>query len=174
MAIKRLREAGATVERMSFEVDGFPVDAEVSGANGRHFIVLARGTPDEDSRSGIRRTDTIEKVGFRAMQLARRQELPILIVASDLPRRATKPGIYLASLSEDVFDVVSYRGDLRGFQRFQRHFSGPADARPPDAPWRAPEGAPQDSLFDAQDEDVEANEPSDLSARDAHTDKAGS
>jgi hypothetical protein len=155
MGIRRLREAGATISRMGFEIGGFPVDAEVHGENGRRFLVLARGTPDEGPQSGIRRTDTIEKVGFRAIQLARLQELPILIVTSDLPPRSSKPGIYLASLSGDVLDVVSYRGDLRGFQRLQRHFSGPIDAAAPDAPWRALETAPQDSLFDVQDDGEE-------------------
>jgi hypothetical protein len=164
MALSRLRSAGATITRADFEIDGFPVDAEVSGPNGRRFLVLARGTPDEGSQSGIRRTDTIEKVGFRAMQLARRQPLAILIVTSDLPPRSAKPGVYLASLADDVFDVVSYRGDLRGFQRLQRHFDGPADAAPPAAPWRAAEATAQQSLFqvvidDGDDSTVEHDRP---------------
>lgn len=103
MALSRLRAAGAAIRRVDFEIEGFPVDAEVCGTNGRRFLVLARGTPDEGPQSGIRRTDTIEKVGFRAMQLARRQKSAILIVTSDLPPRSAKPGIYLASLADDVF-----------------------------------------------------------------------
>ena len=35
MAIHRLIEAGATVERVDFEVDRFPVDAQVCGRNRR-------------------------------------------------------------------------------------------------------------------------------------------
>ena len=34
MAIDRLREAGATIERLDFEVNQFPVDAQISGPNG--------------------------------------------------------------------------------------------------------------------------------------------
>ena len=70
MAIRRVTDAGATVERIDFEIDDIPVAAEVRGPNGPAFLILARGTPDEHSQSGVRRTDTLEKVGFRAIQLA--------------------------------------------------------------------------------------------------------
>ena len=152
MAIERLRDAGGIVEGLSFEVDGFLVDAEVRGTNGRRFLVLARGTPEERRQSGLRRTDTIEKVGFRANQLARRQDLPILLITSDLPERSTKPGHYLAALTDDVFDVVSCRGDFRGFQRLCSHFSGLADSVPPEAPWRANVKGSQETLFNDTDE----------------------
>jgi hypothetical protein len=99
MAVARLKEAGATVERLDFEIHGFPVDAQVSGENGRQFLVLARGTPDEQTRSGLRRSDTVQKVGYMAMQLARWQKAPILLLGSDLPERSTKSGHYLAALS---------------------------------------------------------------------------
>ena len=56
-----------------------------------------------------------------------------------------------------VFDVVSYRGDLRGFQRLQRHFAGPDDAAPPDAPWRAAEVTDQQSLFELCGDDGDAS-----------------
>ena len=98
MAIARLREAGATIERLDFNVSRFPVDAEVYGSNGRRFLVLARGTPNEQDRGALRRTDTVEKVGFMAMQLHRCQTLPILLITSDLPKRSTKARHYLASL----------------------------------------------------------------------------
>lgn len=58
MAITRLREAGATIQRLDSDVSGFPVDAEVCGSNGRRFLVLARGTPNEQARGALRRTDT--------------------------------------------------------------------------------------------------------------------
>ena len=148
MALKRLTEAGATVHRFDFEIHGFPVDAEVSGSNGRRFLVLARGTPGEQSRGAFRRTDTVEKVGFMAMQLARRQERPILLITSDLPGLSTKAAHYLAALSDAVWDVVSYRADLRGFQRLRRHFQGPVDVGAPDAPWRRQESNPERTLFD--------------------------
>jgi len=139
MAIARLKEAGAIIERTNFRIEGFPVDAQVSGSNGRPFLVLARGTPDEQDRSALRRTDTVEKAGFMAMQLARRQALPIILITSDLPKRSTRAGHYLAALSDDLWDVVSYRADLKGFQRLQAHFTAPIEKVPPAAPWRAPE-----------------------------------
>ncbi len=120
----------------------------MSGSNGRRFLVLARGTPDEQNRGALRRTDTVEKVGFMAMQLARRQDLPILLITSDLPGRSTKAGHYLAALSDDVWDVVSYRADLRGFQRLRAHLQGQIDVEPPDAPWRQPDDNHVPTLFD--------------------------
>jgi hypothetical protein len=151
MAIGRVTDAGATVERIDFEIDDIPVDAEVRGPNGRSFLVLARGTPNEHPLSGVRRTDTLEKVGFRAIQLARFQRLPILLITSDLPDRMSKAGRYLAKLHGDVWDVVAFRADLRGFHRLQRSFAGPADA-PPAAPWRAVIGTAEPTLFDGADE----------------------
>jgi hypothetical protein len=148
IAIKHLTEAGASIERVDFEVDGFPVDAEARGGNGRRYLVLSRGTPDEQDRSGLKRPDTVEKVGFMAIQLGRRQSLPILIITSDLPDRSTKTGHYLASLSADVWDVVSLRADLRGFQRLRSAFNGPADSERPSAPWRSPAKVAEPSLFD--------------------------
>jgi len=139
MAIARLKEAGATIEKVNFRIQGFPVDAQVSGRNGRPFLVLARGTPDEQDRGALRRTDTVEKAGFMAMQLARRQALPIILITSDLPKRSTRAGHYLAALSNDLWDVVSYRADLKGFQRLRAHFTAPIEKVPPAAPWRAPE-----------------------------------
>src|SRR5262249_20633088 len=68
MAINRLRDAGSQIERLDFEIDGLPVDALIAGRNGRRFLVLARGTPAEGDQSGLRRTDTVEKMGFMAMQ----------------------------------------------------------------------------------------------------------
>ncbi len=138
MAIRRVVDAGGTVERTDFEIEDIPIDALVRGTNGRAFLILARGTPYEHSQSGLRKTDTLEKAGFRAVQLARCQDLPILLVASDLPGRTSKAGRYLAKLDGDLWDAVAYRADLRGFHRLQEALGGPADALPPAAPWRAP------------------------------------
>ena len=114
MAIARLKEAGATLDRGKSRIDGFPVDAQVSGSNGRPFLVLARGTPDEQDRGALRRTDTVEKAGFMAIKLSRCQPLPIILITSDLPKRSTRAGHYLAALSDDLWDVVSYRADFYG------------------------------------------------------------
>jgi hypothetical protein len=107
----------------------------------------------------LRRTDTVEKAGFMAMQLARCQALPIILITSDLPKRSTRAGLYLAALSDDLWDVVSYRADLKGFQRLQAHFTAPIENVPPAAPWRAPGKISSPTLF---------NEISDADAR-AHS-----
>jgi len=148
MALKRVTDAGATVERIRFEIDDIPVDAQVRGPNERSFLVLARGTPDEHARSGVRKTDTLEKAGFRAMHLARCQDLPILLITSDLPDRSSKAGRYLAKLDGDVWDVVAFRADLRGFHRLRQALVGPAEGDPPAAPWRAPLGTAELTLLD--------------------------
>jgi len=64
------------------------------------------------------------------------------------PERSTKAAHYLAALSDDVRDVVSYRADIRGFQRLRTHLQGPVDVDPPDAPWRTPEDKRVPTLFD--------------------------
>lgn len=159
MALHRVAEAGAKIERRGFEIDDIPIDAEVRGHNGRSFLVLARGTPDEHPQSGVRKTDTLEKVGFRAIQLARCQALPVFLITSDLPDRSSKAGRYLAKLNNDVWDVVSVRADLRGFLRMKRAFDGPSDAAPPEAPWRGPLGDAAPTLFDAAPDDRRGQSP---------------
>lgn len=162
MAVSWLGSAGATIERTDFEIDEFPVDAEISGSTGRRFLVLARGTPQEQKRGALRRTDTVEKMGFMAVQLARCQDLPVLVVASDLPQRSTKAGRYLAALSDDVWDVVALRDDFRGFQRLHAHLHGPTAEAPPPAPWRLRKVEQAPSLFDqpdAQDDSDNSAEP---------------
>ena len=153
MALARISDAGATIHRTKFRIDGFLVDAQVSGSNGRPFLLLARGTPDEQDRGALRRTDTVEKAGFMAMQLARHQHLPIILITSDLPKRSTRAGHYLAALSDDLWDVVSYRADLRGFQRLRAHFTAPIENLPPAAPWRTPEISPPTLLDELGDVD---------------------
>ena len=73
--------------RLDFEIDDIPVDAQMRGSSGRTFLVIIRGTPYEHPQSGFRRTATLEKAGFRAVHLARCQDLPVLLVTSDLPDR---------------------------------------------------------------------------------------
>jgi hypothetical protein len=135
IAVQFLARAGGRIDRLDHEIDGYPVDAEVVGSNGRRFLVLARGTPDEGKEPGLRRTDTVEKLGYRVGQIGRRTDTPLLVLTSDLPT-TYKASLYLADMSPFVWDVVAWRGDLRGFHRLTGAFTGAADAAPPDAPWR--------------------------------------
>jgi len=136
LAASFLESAGATFTRQPFELEGIPVDGEIQSRHGQSFLVLARGTPDQKKRSGLRRTDTVEKVGFKAMRLATRTEKPILIVTSDLPSPKSKAGLYLSELADTVWDVVAVRGDVRGFQRLHRHLNERLPMSSPNAPWR--------------------------------------
>ncbi|HEX2294677.1 MAG TPA: hypothetical protein VHN37_05145 [Actinomycetota bacterium] len=136
IAFKYLTAAGARIVRDGFRVGPFPVDAEIMGPSGNRFLVLMHGTPDAHAQSGLRRVDTLEKAGFFAMQLRRDQELPILLLTSDLPYPGSRAAQYLAKLSEDVWDVIATRGDLGNYRRLSRVLRSPDLASPPDAPWR--------------------------------------
>ena len=156
MAIARLKEAGATIEKVNFRIEGFPVDAQVSGSNGRPFLVLARGTPDEQDRSALRRTDTVEKAGFMAMQLARRQ--PFRSFSSRRTFRNDQPGratIWRRSLtiSGTWCPIVPTSGDSNDCGLTSRRRSRTCR---PTAPWRAPEKISSPTLL---------NEFSDVDAR---------
>lgn len=121
LALRFLLQAGFGVRRLAFEVGGFPVDAELIAASGSIYL-LARGTPDEKRRSGFRRTDTIQKAGFVAMNLAKQPGATrVLLITSDLPAAATKAAHYLASLGGSVLDCVALRDDLEGFQRLRQY-----------------------------------------------------
>ena len=159
MAIRWLISSGAEIERLDFEIDDIPVDAQMRGSSGRTFLVIIRGTPYEHPQSGFRRTDTLEKAGFRAVHLARCQDLPVLLVTSDLPDRESKVGRYLAKLDGDVFDVVAYRADLRGFHRLRQALTGATDAASPRALWRAPIGTDEETLFEAEQAECAVESP---------------
>ncbi len=104
----------------------------------RRFIVLAHGTPDSGPQAGLKRSDTLKKVGYDAIMLARHTDIPVLIVTSHLPTKG-RCATHLARLGRDVVDVVATEGDLAGFQRLRALFGdrGPQErlAEPPPA-WR--------------------------------------
>lgn len=133
-----LKEMAATVEQPARQVEGFLSDGRVSGRNGRSFLVLVRGCHDDTKDSGLRRSDTVQKMGFQAMQLRRHQTLPLLVLTSDLPPRDSAPGRYLAAISPDIWDAIAWRGDLPGIWRLQAALHDPAELDPPTAPWRSP------------------------------------
>lgn len=116
-------QAGGTIEEQTHRFDSYPCDGLVRGRNGARFVLLARGTPDDGPRAGLRRNDTVLKLGCRAVMIARRTSLPILVVASHLPDPATRAGRILADLHQDIFDVAAVVGDLPGFRRFCRHLT---------------------------------------------------
>jgi hypothetical protein len=150
IALEFVRTAGGSMTRPSHEIDGYLVDAEITGSNGRRFLLLARGTPDEGKEAGLRRQDTIQKLGYCAGQIAHRQHTPLLIVTSDLPEIG-KPRLYLADMGGFVWDVVAWRGDLRGQRRLTKSLTGPLEAVPPDAPWRQRRAEPASGVLEFPD-----------------------
>lgn len=137
LALQYVLKAGGLIARSQFEIDGFPVDAEVRSQHGQRFLLLARGTPDRKERSGFRRTDTVQKAGFVAMNLARSSEIPLLLITSDLPDEGSKARTYLRSLSDVVWDCMALRGDLAGFQRLSHYMTSQPRAKRLQAPWKA-------------------------------------
>lgn len=141
--------AGGNVERRGVSVAGHPVDGVVRGRNGAAFLVAAHGTPDAgvSPQDGLRRTDTVLKLGCRAVMWARAGARPLLVVTSALPRPGSAAARYLADLGPDIFDVVATSGDLAGYLRLRQYLqSDPPLQAPLVAPWRA--RAHQLSLLD--------------------------
>lgn len=139
VALELLEAAGATVEQRGGRVAEIQIGAIVRAGNSR-YIVLAHGTPDSGPQAGLKRSDTLKKVGYDAIMLARHGHLPVLIVTSHLPTKG-KCATHLARLGPDVVDVVATEGDLAGFQRLRVLFGagGGAQERLAEAPpaWRA-------------------------------------
>lgn len=135
-AAEFLSDAGATIIARHERHGPYPVDFVIEGRNGHRFVVLAHGVFDDTTTAGLRRPDTVKKLGFDVMQLARRQACPILAIVSHLPNPGTNPADYLADLRGELFDVIATTGDLAGYQRLLRHLTGDPVA-PTDAPWQS-------------------------------------
>jgi hypothetical protein len=132
-----LVSAGGTIEQHGGDVADVPIDAIVRGTNGNRFIVAAHGMFDDTAQSGLRRVDTVHKVGHRAVILHKAGQLPLLVITSHLPRPGSKGARYLARTGDEIFDVVGTRGDLAGWQRVHRYLTAaPAPLTPEPAPWR--------------------------------------
>src|SRR4051812_30051096 len=56
-AMQFVQRAGGTPIRVGFNIDGVPVDGHFRGSTGCEFLILARGTPDDHLRSGLRKDD---------------------------------------------------------------------------------------------------------------------
>ncbi|HEU4868085.1 MAG TPA: hypothetical protein VFV09_10185 [Actinomycetota bacterium] len=148
MAREWIVQAGGELESDKLKFGNYPTDGLVRGQNGALFVLLARGTPDDGPRAGLRRNDTVLKMGCRALMIARRTDLPILVVTSHLPDVDSRAGRILADLHTDIFDVAATVGDLAGFRRFRRHLTeAPAPAEPLPSVWRT-EVFSQPELFD--------------------------
>ncbi len=146
MALHYVIAAGAKVLKVRFHENQLPVDALVEGRNKKKYLVLSRGTPDTSPTSGLRRSDTVLKVGFVATHLALEQKLGILVITSHLPERSSASGDYLSKLGPYVTDVIATTGDLLGFQRLNRLIHGPSGASPFRMPWREPKVEAQEVL----------------------------
>lgn len=154
MAREWIVQAGGVLESDKLKFGNYPTDGLIRGQNGARFVLLARGTPDDGPRAGLRRNDTVLKMGCRALMIARRTDLRILVVTSHLPHVDSRAGRILADLHTDIFDVAATVGDLAGFRRFRRHLTeAPAPAEPLPSVWRT-EVFSQPELFDEEPPDA--------------------
>jgi hypothetical protein len=154
MAREWIEQAGGVLESGKLQFDNYPTDGLIRGQNGARFVLLARGTPDDGLRAGLRRNDTVLKMGCRAIMIARRTDLRILVVTSHLPEPGSRAGRILSDLHSDIFDVAATVGDLTGFQRFRRHLTEtPAPTEPLASVWRT-EVFSQPELFDQEPPDA--------------------
>lgn len=136
IAFDFMEQAGGTMERFGGEVDGIPVDGLVRGTNGRRFLVAAHGTIDGGPQAGLRRVDTVHKVGHRASMLAPGSP-PLLVLTSHLPAAGSKAAFYLARSRAHIFDVIATTGDLAGFLRLTHYLKGTGGSLEPQAAlWR--------------------------------------
>ena len=138
IALDYLIKAGSRILAVRTRVCDGPVDAIVEGRAKRKLLVLSRGTPDDTPTAGLRREDTVLKVGFFGVQLGHRQRLPVVIVTSHLPKRESAPGRYLEMIYPAVAEVVATTGDLAGFQRLGALLHDEPLSPITRAPWRDP------------------------------------
>lgn len=136
IAFTYLESAGATIEQVGAQIEGIPIDAIVKGTNGKRFLIAAHGTIDEKRKAGLRRVDTVHKVGHRAFLLPEGAP-PLIVLTSHLPQSGSKAAFYLAKSGDRIFDVVATTGDLPGFWRLKRHLTAdPPPETAGDAAWR--------------------------------------
>ena len=129
-ALEQLVRAGARVVAGPHQVGPIRVGARVIGTDGRMWLVLMHGTVDDSKRAGLRRTDTVKKVGFDVQLLRDLTSLPVLVVTSHLA--AAGAAAELADVVRGwADDLVALRGDLRGLRRLAGHFGGPVPTDPP-------------------------------------------
>ncbi len=142
-ALEYLATSGCEILTGGHHVARYPVDGLVRVASGERLLVAAHGVFDDGPQAGLRRTDTVHKLGHRAHALRRRHAARLVVVTSHLPEPATAAARYVADLHDDLgdwlVDVIATTGDLAGHQRFTR-FAHHALGLPPEpAPWWHPD-----------------------------------
>jgi hypothetical protein len=140
-AFDLLRKVGAQIVEEYPRLFGhYRLDALVEGTNGSRFYVVAHGTPDRTDRhqAGLKRTDTVLKLGFKALMLReRRCEHPLLVLTSHMPKSGSRSAFLLAELRDAVFDVIRTSGSLDDRQRMDRYLNDPDGYDSPlEAEWR--------------------------------------
>lgn len=160
IALDYLEQAGSTVIAGRHSRHGYPVDAEIEAANGNRFVVLAHGNVGEGSaQPGLNRTDTLAKVGFRALMLHAKGAPRVIVATSHLPHPNGTGARQLADLHTELgsylADVVATTGDFAGFRRLHWLFNTtPAPTESRRAPWWTP--GHDLTLFDFLSEETNA------------------
>ena len=138
-ALDYLVGLGCMIVQAAHHVARYPVDALVETPNRQRLLVAAHGVFDDGPQAGLRRTDTVHKLGHRAHALARRHAARLVVVTSHLPEPGSAAAGYLADLHDDLgpwlVDVVATAGDLAGYHRLARYLHTDPVPEPAPAPW---------------------------------------
>ena len=142
-ALEYLATTGCQLLAGGHHVARYPVDGLVRVANGERLLVAAHGVFDDGPQAGLRRTDTVHKLGHRAHALHRRHAARLVVVTSHLPGPGTAAARYVADLHDDLgdwlVDVIATTGDFVGHQRFTRFAHHTVGLPPQPAPWWNPD-----------------------------------
>ncbi len=146
---------GVQINSRGREVGPYRIDLEIRGSNGHRFGILAHGTFDDGSQAGLRRTDTVKKMGFDAWQIRRRLPgLKLIAIVSHLPKPLTAASKQLADISDHLYDVVAI-GDMQATERLRHLLTDRALPDVVTAAWRDQPTLFEPSLFDSPDnEDI--------------------
>ncbi|MCP4957705.1 MAG: hypothetical protein GY925_00395 [Actinomycetia bacterium] len=146
-----LGKAGATFVRDHHMVGSYHVEGLICGTNQRQFLVLAHGVLDDDNQAGLKRSDTVKKAGFDAIQIRRLRQLPILLLTSHLPAASSTVSSLLSDCAQDIFDVMAIHGNLTDFHRLRHYLhDDPFPGQLP-AAWRDNPSTWTPELFDGDD-----------------------
>ena len=141
-ALEYLETTGCEILAGGHHVSRYPVDGLVRVASGERLVVAAHGVFDDGPQAGLRRTDTVHKLGHRAHALRRRHAARLVVVTSHLPEPGSAAAHYIADLHDDLgdwlVDVIATAGDFAGYHRLARFAHHTRVLAPEPAPWWTP------------------------------------
>ena len=126
------------------------IDGIITTPAGARIVFIAHGSADDTKTAGLRRVDTVAKLGHACLVLAATGAAPCLVITSHLPLPDTQAAAFLAEIGRLtggwLLDVVATSGDLAGYQRLRRILHADHPQADSAAPWRHPNNGTQLAL----------------------------